>query len=299
MNRKDALAGVLVADAAAMGLHWLYDQEQIKTISDSGDILFRQPDSAVYAGRKGYFAHAARRAGQLSHYGESARIVGQLTSDGEYQTQTHRQHFFNAFGPCGHYTGYADRPTKKLVARMISEEAEISDASGMDDNQMPAVCVVAGIFASGQPAETVSKAAQVISINAEVVASAEAVYRCLVELEQGASMQDALRVSADAMTGSVGELMREALAIETYQPLESASRFGLACYVEHSMPLVWHLLKHATDFESAVRDNIRCGGDSCGRSMALGAIAGLAFGVPESLVERMAEGRVPITESFS
>lgn len=299
MNRKDALAGVLVADAASMGLHWLYDQEQIKTISESGDILFRQPDAAVYQGRKGYFAHAARRAGQLSHYGESARIVGQLSADGEYQTDTHRKHFFESFGPCGHYTGYADRPTKKLVARMISEEADISDASGMDDNQMPAVCVVAGIFASGQSTETVSKAAQVISINPEVVASAEAVYRCLTELEQGASMEDALRVSADAMTGDVGALMREALSIESYQPLDTAKRFGLACYVEHSMPLVWHLLRHASDFESAVRDNIRCGGDCCGRSMALGAIAGLAFGVPENLIEQMTDGRIPITESFS
>ena len=294
MNRKDALAGVLVADAAAMGLHWLYDQEQIQTISQSGDVLFRQPDAAVYEGKKGYFAHAARRTGQLSHYGESARIVGQLAADGEYQTDMHRQHFFESFGPCGHYTGYADRPTKNLVARMISEEADIPDASGMDDNQMPAICVVAGIFSAGQSADTATTAAKVISTNDDVVAAAGAVYQCLDEMLQGKSLADALNSSAEAMPGSVGELMRDALAIESYQPLEAASRCGLACHAEHSMPVVWHLLRHATDFESVVRDNIRCGGDSCGRAMALGAIAGLAFGVPDSLVARMADGRVPV-----
>lgn len=294
MNRKDALAGALVADAAAMGLHWLYDQEQIRTVSESGDILFRQPDAAVYKDKKGYFAHAARRAGQLSHYGESARIVGQLAVGGHYQADTHRQHFFESFGPCGHYTGYADRPTKNLVARMIQEEADIAEPSGMHDNQMPGVCVVAGLFSAELPAETVTTAAQVISTHDDVLASAAAVYQCLDEIMQGKSLVDALESSANAMPGSVGKLMREALAMESYRPLEAASQFGLACYVEHSMPVVWHLLRHATDFESAVRDNIRCGGDSCGRAMALGPIAGLALGVPDALVERMAERRVPI-----
>ena len=68
MNNDDALAGALVADAAAMGLHWMYDQEQIKTISGSGDVLFRQPDAANFKDKRGYFAHAARRVGELSHY---------------------------------------------------------------------------------------------------------------------------------------------------------------------------------------------------------------------------------------
>ncbi len=129
-----------------------------------------------------------------------------------------------------------------------------------------------------------------ISTNDDVVAAAGAVYQVL----QGESLADGLNSLAEAMTGSVGELMREALAIESYQPLEAASRFGLASHAEHSMPVVWHLLKHATDFESAVHDNIRCGGDSCGRAMALVTIAGLAFGVPDSLVARMADGRVPV-----
>lgn len=294
MNRRNALAGALVADAAAMGLHWMYEQEQIDTVSKSGDLLFREPDAAVYQDKRGYFAHATRRAGQLSHYGESARIVGQLAASSEYNSGVHRQHFFEAFGPCGHYSGYADRPTKALIARMINEGAEINDPSGMDDNQMPALCVVAGIFSANQSIETAKTAAQVISTNKDVVSAVAAVYQCLDEVAQGKALAEALSSSAGSMEGTVGQLMQDALAVDTYTPLDIANRFGLACYVEHSMPVVWYLLRHATDFESAVRDNIRCGGDSCGRSMALGTIAGLAFGVPEHLIARLESGRVPI-----
>lgn len=294
MNRKDALIGALVADAAAMGLHWMYDQEQIKKIANSGDILFRQPDASVYEGKRGYFAHKVKRSGELSHYGESARVAGQLVAEGVYSTEKHRERFFESFGPCGYYSGYADKPTKVLIARMITEGKELAEPSGMDDNQMPAICVVGGVFSAGESIETMEEAAKVISINKDVIASAIAIYQCLDEITQGKSLVDALNSSVSSMTGDVAELMKEALAIERYQPLETATRFGLACYIEHAMPVVWHILKHATDFESAIRDNIRCGGDSCGRSMALGAIAGLVFGVPEHLIERMANGRVPI-----
>ena len=56
MNRHDALLGALVADAASLGLHWLYDQDHIKLIESTGSLLFRQPDAAHYKDKRGYFA---------------------------------------------------------------------------------------------------------------------------------------------------------------------------------------------------------------------------------------------------
>lgn len=294
MNRKNALAGALVADAAAMGLHWMYDQEQIKIVNESGDVLFRQPDANIYAGKRGAFAHKVKVSGQLSHYGESARVVGQLMVNNEYSCELHRQHFFESFGPCGHYSGYADKATKSLIAKIIIDGDEIADASGMNDNQMPAICVVSGLFSAGQSVEVVEKAAKVISSNVDVAASAVAVYNCLTHIEQGTELSEALTLTANAMNGTIGDLLKEALSIEDYAPEKTAKHFGLACYIDHAMPVIWYILKHATDFESAIRDNIRCGGDSCGRSMALGAIAGLVFGVPEHLIAKMENGRIPI-----
>lgn len=33
-----------------------------------------------------------------------------------------------------------------------------------------------------------------------------------------------------------------------------------------------HIVRHASDYRAAVQENIRIGGDSCGRSIMLGAI---------------------------
>ena len=281
MKRHDALLGALVADAAGMGLHWLYDQEQIKLIEATGSLLFRHPEAAVFAGKRGSFAHAVRHSGQPSHYGASARVVGAIGDN--YTTSEHQAGFMAAFGPCGSYHGYADKPTKQLIARMLLDGDDLAEPSGMDDDQMPGVCVVPGLFSNTASDSLMLDAVRVISTNSDVVQSAQAVYAVLTQLISGVELKAALTSAAESVDGELGDLMCEALTMTAYEPLEVAQKFGMACYVKHAMPLNWHLLYHADDFESAVTDNIRCGGDNCGRSMALGSIAGVAFGVPEEL----------------
>ena len=275
-----------MSDAAALGLHWLYDQEQIARVESTGSLLFRQPDSNIYEGRKGYFAQGGRQAGDLSHYGESARLVGQLCISGQYSAHTHRQAFFAAFGPCGSFNGYADRPTKALIANMLANVDDIKDPSGVDDDQLPGLCPLPGVFAAGLSARDAFSAVQVISTNSELMESADIVFSCLELLSGGMPLKTALEQSALSGTGNINALLKQALEQKAYQPLEMAQRFGLACHVPQGMPVAWHLLYHAESFEMAVRDNIRCGGDSCGRSMIVGAIAGMSFDIPDALQDR-------------
>lgn len=286
MNRENALTGALVADAASMGLHWLYDQDQIKLVAATGSLLFRQPDAAVYDNKRGAYVHAARHAGEMSHYGVSARLVSELVKRQGYSVAGHQKAFMDMFGPCGLYHGYADRPTKHLIGRMLIEGDELTQPSGMDDNQMPGISVVPGLFSGNAPESQLEEAVKVISIDPNVVNSAKAVYSVLSQLQSGEPLKTALANAANTVEGELGKRMSDALELEAYEPLDTASQMGLACYVEHAMPLSWYLLNHATDFVSTVRDNIRCGGDTCGRTMALGTIAGLAFGVPDEMQEK-------------
>ena len=144
-----------------------------------------------------------------------------------------------------------------------------------------------GLFAVDASIPETMDAVKVISTNEDVLQSSEAVHSVLSQLSTGVELKQALAKATELVKGELGDLMREALAKETYEPLQTAQQFGLACYVKHAMPLNWHLLNHATDFTNTVIDNIRCGGDCCGRSMALGSIAGLAFGVPTELQQQV------------
>lgn len=51
-----------------------------------------------------------------------------------------------------------------------------------------------------------------------------------------------------------------------------AKRFGSACHVLEGLPVLAHLAQHAPDYRTAIEENIRIGGDSCGRAIMLGAI---------------------------
>lgn len=286
MNKSDAVSGALVADAAAMGLHWMYDQDHIKQIAQSGDIVFRQPDAAVYEGQKSFFAHAGRLAGQSSHYGEALQLYADLLGKGDdYTVASHRELFLQRFGPGGTFVGYADRPTRALVARMLTEQDDLEDASGADDDQLPALASVPAFFAFGG-SENLEKAVRVVSNNQTAVDGALTVMRCLELLQQGQSMAAALEQSASDCPGELGKLLSEALTNKEYDPLAAAQHFGMPCHLPQGLPVVWHMLNHEQSFETVVRDNVACGGDSCGRALALGSIAGYQLGIPEAYRQR-------------
>jgi len=287
-QRVNAVIGALVADAATMGMHWIYDQEHIREIEKTGDLLFRQPDSNLYEGVKSYFAHGEKSVGDFSQYGESVRVVAQvIAQNGKYNVNEHQQLFFRTFGPCGSYHGFADRPTKALVARIIIDAENLVDASGSDDDQMPALCSVPALFASEASDDEVEKAVSVTSINQLAISGALVLNDCLKRVQSGESLPDALKYSAAKAEPHLAKQLQEAIDQREYRPLETALNFGMPCHMGQGLPVVWHLLQHANNFESVVRDNIRCGGDSCGRSVAVGSIAGLVFGVPDELQARV------------
>src|SRR5690606_36952545 len=94
--RITLMAG-LVADAAALCLHLLYDVKRIAEVSKAHN---NQPayipiDVKHYTGEVGYFAHGHKHSGMLTHYGESLRLMINSMNDcqGEFNMASVQQHF--------------------------------------------------------------------------------------------------------------------------------------------------------------------------------------------------------------
>lgn len=112
-KRQAMILGALVADAAAMGLHWVYDQGHLATLApDTPE--FRTPDAADYDGVMGFFAHPGRTAGEQSQYGEQALVMLRcLAAQGwRYDTAAFAAAFRAHFGYGGAYVGYIDHATR-------------------------------------------------------------------------------------------------------------------------------------------------------------------------------------------
>lgn len=116
---KNMVLGALVADAAAMGLHWIYDQPHILKVAPERP-EFRDPDRHSYEGVPAFFAHPDRKAGAFSQYGEQTMVMLRAldASGGQYEQAEFTRQFSQHFGYGGAYVGYIDHATRGTLDNM-------------------------------------------------------------------------------------------------------------------------------------------------------------------------------------
>lgn len=295
------ILGALVADAAAMGLHWVYDQDRIAAIAPQTP-EFRTPSAADYEGVQGYFAHPTRRAGDPSQYGEQTLVMMRAlaASDGTYDAGRYAAEFRAHFGYGGAYVGYIDRATRESLnnaAGVEDPEAEL----GSGDVQLPAVAKLPALVVALEGADDAAFDAAVRS----AIAVTNKNETSLAWGGVAAHMMRAALASRSSGPEAVLAAARSVASPETLAVLDEASRmtdtdtntvtqhFGLACYLRSGVPNALHNILTAPSYTDAVRRNIYAGGDSCGRAILVGAVMGAVHGVggetgiPEAWMARL------------
>src|ERR1700712_1932174 len=131
-----AILGALVADSAALGLHWLYDPARIAEIETNKGLVFLQPNADNYAGAKGYLAHGGKLPGESTGYGEVCLLMlKHLAKHGSFNRIEYQTEYRTHFGPGGKFVGYIDSPTRlTLRTLLLLEPADFPAASGADDD---------------------------------------------------------------------------------------------------------------------------------------------------------------------
>ncbi len=288
-RQKDSALGVLVADAAALGLHWLYDLERMHEVVAIGDPTFFTPNADHYEGKVGYFAHDGKQAGEQSHYGESYLLnLDHLSKQGVFDTRVFQQDFISVFGAGGTFNGYIDSPTKTILRHLqeidfSSEEDLNAEPSGADDHQIPALTPVAALCAYRSVDELtdteIINAIRVTNNNDLAVNCGLYFSKVLQETLSGKSIADSFAVAAAHLPDEIKDNMSDALNMPATDLDSAATLFGQVCGLEQTMPLTSYILSNSASYHQAIEMNILAGGDSCGRAMMLGAMAGAFYGI--------------------
>lgn len=274
-----AILGALIADSTALGLHWLYDPARIAQIEKIKGLVFLQPDVNDYAGTSGYFAHGNKSAGDSSGYGEVCLLMLQhFAQHGQFARVAYQTEYRSYFGPGGAYIGYVDSPTRQTLQTLLPlKPEEFPENSGADDDQFAALAtvpVVAAMHTGSQEALKV-KIDQVVRLtnhNDTAVAAAQYAGCVLLEVLNGKSITQALTSALPQAGEKLTPLLEEVLQARVLDSAVVAKRFGTACHVLEGLPVIAHIAQHAPDYRTAIKENIRVGGDSCGRAIMLGAI---------------------------
>lgn len=348
-----ALAGGWVADAASLGLHWLYDSDRIIEVGGQAP-EFLTPSADYFGSGFGFFAHGGKQAGDVSHYGAATKVITDslLACKGRLSVRDYQRHFLTYFGPGGHWQGYIDNPTRITLQNLIAneqkaievgessiqtpltekqkrilvqkvmpytrrlsgdqlaapvreainltyQEPEIQDAgvllaetidqhllpeSGADDMQLPAVSKLPPLVAcyAGQDElmAQVEAAVRATNHNDDAVAWARCAARLLEKLFLGETLRKA--IDAAAPEAPDRKQLDLALSAATLDAVNAGGTFGRTCYLYEAMPVIFHIISHAGSFTEAIRANIHCGGDSCGRAWIIGPVMAAIHGVGNS-----------------
>ena len=273
------ILGGLVADSASLGLHWLYDPNRIAEIEKESEITFRQPNENDYVNVSGFFAHGTKIAGDSSGYGEVCLLMlKHLAKHRQFNHMVYQLEFRAFFGPGGEYSGYVDSPTRQTIRTLLPLDAKSFPAtSGADDDQMPALATIPVLVATHQGTvdslmKQVEEVVRITNHNDIAVSAAKCAAAMLHGVLMGKSMNQAATDALPLAEDNLRLLLEQALALEALDSIAAANRFGSACHVTEGLPIVFHIAKHARDYMTAIQANIRAGGDSCGRSIMLGAV---------------------------
>lgn len=286
MKTSEMLLGALVADAACLGTHWIYQPERIAEIAarQDGQAAFTPVDPANYEGVKGFFAHGARRNGMLTQVGEVLRLAIQSinANAGAFDADAYQAAFAAHFGAGGSYQGYIDGPTKAALTNIA---AQVSP-TGSDDDQTPALArlpaIVAAYHGTDALGAMITASMQVTNVHDVAGAYNAAFADVLVRVMDGASLADALDAGAQGADDAIKADLMAALSSDEQSSTVFAGLTGMmgrACNLPSAGPVMFHILRDSGSYAEAIERNILAGGDSAGRSIMIGAIMACVHGV--------------------
>jgi ADP-ribosyl-[dinitrogen reductase] hydrolase len=285
---RGAVWGQFVGDAAALGTHWIYDLEELRSKFPRGITGFETPQKEHY--------HFGKRTGDQTHYGDGALVLLEsIAACGGFEPRGFGHAFIRAFDP-ETYSGYLDKATKGTLEnfqafRAANPNQEFDFQQGADDDHLAAASRIGSLvvryWRNSELLEMVRATTRVCQNNERTIAYMQFNALLLRELIRGEDVHNALEQAQKEFIEVHRKFWPEiryksqGALEETFNDVTEATQtFGQACPLEQSFPSALHaFLKHADDFETCVLATIRAGGDNAGRAAMLGSWLGAHLGV--------------------
>lgn len=268
-----AIRAAFVADALALGVHWVYDTGQIA--GRYGRVTgLRKPEIAAY--------HATKDRGDLTHYGDQTLVllesVAACRGFDAADFAARWQALFDG------YTGYVDGATRTTLANLNRGVATQQAGSGSTDLGGAARIAPLLLFHGETPEVLIgaAKAQTALTHNSAPVIAAAAFFARLVgDVLGGTGPLDALEAAiADSATDpGVRDLAARGLASRTSATVAAVAGFGQMCDAAAALPATVHLIaRYPDNLENALVENVMAGGDSAARGMLAAMVLGAALG---------------------
>jgi ADP-ribosylglycohydrolase len=294
---RNALLGVFVADAASLGLHWVYDQAAVQTKINNANGGVAEFTDAIAVENPW---HKKVTRGDLSHYGDHAKVaLESMVESKAIDSADIRAKYLSYFGS-PKYERYLDHATKEFI--------KSGGAAGVADNQDGAIAKAAAVAvytALKSDAEFERLAVEAVETTHNDPTDASALPYAVAStwiirkiIKDGVTIAEAVAALKDyAKTSPVAGVSSKIPAaiekVESKLNEQTAEVFGKETGQHCRMTSSWLVALRAlldagsNSFENVVRKEIYIAGDTSGRLLFSGAAAGAAYGVPSDWLDKV------------
>ncbi|MEM8868580.1 MAG: ADP-ribosylglycohydrolase family protein [Verrucomicrobiota bacterium] len=266
-RRAGLLFGSFTADALSLGVHWIYNTDELSQ-------KFGYIDRYYTPGAESY--HPKKRAGAQGHVGDQALCLNQyLVRTGTWEATAFMEDWI-AIWP--NYDDYFDHATKATLANMDKGLSLTELGSNSSELAGPArIAPVMALLADGPQTTAVQAAIEQTTLthhSPQAIEAAAFLARACYQLLHGADISETLETTAPPWA------LNKAKAVLNLDPIPAVAKLGLSCPIEKALPAVLYLsLKFQDDLPKAFSENAMAGGDNCARALALGMLLGAANGI--------------------
>jgi len=283
-NGKTMVMAAFLADALALGAHWIYDTKSIS--QRYGRIEnFIKPDSNSY--------HPTREKGEFTHYGDQMFVLLESLAEKRiFDLQDFSDRWQRLFKD---YGGYIDQATRATLLGYASGKPP-KDAGSFSDELAGASRMAPIVYLYRNDLEKMIRAARSQTImthnSAGTVESAEFFARVGWHVLNKMTPIEAIEHISKgwAADSIISSWIQAGLRSKDMDSIQAISKFGQSCHTQEMFPGVIHLIaKYENDLKEALVQSVIAGGDSAARGMMVGMVLG-AYQGPESLPEAWLSG---------
>jgi len=279
-NAKAMVLASLVADALALGVHWIYNTNVI-------DKKWGRVEHYIKPQRPTF--HPSKDLGEFTHYGDQTLLLLRSVSGGNGFDKNKFTEQWQVFFKT--YEGYIDGATKATLENI--KAGQEPTAAGSDSDDFAGAARIAPLVYCyrndlTQLIDSARDQSAVTHNNQEVIDSADFFGRVALTVLKGEKPVKAIQqtVTEHFNRKPFSEWVAEGIKSAQEDTRQAMLDLGQMCEIQAAFPCVIHLIaKYEDNLKEGLIENIMAGGDSAGRGLTVGMVLGAHLGM-EAIPEK-------------
>lgn len=285
-NGKAMVMAAFLADALALGAHWIYETKNISQ-------RYGRIEKFIKPGSNSY--HPTKEKGEFTHYGDQMFILLEsLAEKKSFDLQEYSDRWQHLFKD---YHGYIDQATRATLSGYASGKLP-KDAGSYSDDLAGASRIAPITYLYRNDVDKLIRAVReqtsMTHNSAGTVESADFFAKVGWQVLNGMSPVNAIEHISQgwAADSIISAWIQAGLRSKDMDSIQAISQFGQSCHTQEAFPGVIHLIvRYENDLKEALIQAVMSGGDSAARGMVVGMVLGAYQGMESLPKEWLSELR--------